>query len=141
MKRALRILLAALLASTGAWSYMQNGGPVSKEAGKSEKELDSKGDDKGKRVKPPNTVTLHVKVSGGGSILGDAAVEVTNEHEYDPTKHTNAEGIATFSGVPRDGVAIVVTAKGWRNFRADLARKDLEAAAAEITIPVSLTKE
>jgi hypothetical protein len=142
MMRVFNMVLVVLLCAAGAeWSYAQNGGPAGKDNGKNEKELDSRKDDRSKDAKRASTVTLHVKVSGGGSILGDAAVEVTNEHEYDPTKHTNADGVATFSGVPREGIAIVVTARGWKNFRTDLERKDLELVAAEMTIPVSLIKE
>jgi hypothetical protein len=122
-------------------SQLQDGGQEGKETGKKQKERDAKKDDKDKKAKRPAAVTIHVKVSGGGSGVAGAAVLVTDEHEYDSTVTTNTDGLATFQRVPCGGhIEIVVTKTGWRNSRNDLERKDFKTGGGEMTIPVNLTK-
>lgn len=96
-----------------------------------------------RKEEPPKearrAVTLTVKVSGAGSAVADASVLVTNERSYDTTRSTNSDGVATFSGVPRDHVEIIVTAKGWKNLHKDLESSEI-GAGAEVTVPILLTK-
>jgi hypothetical protein len=127
----LPVALALWLPAAGAaWDHSQEcKGPPK----------DSKKDEAKKAKRTP--VTIIVKVSDGGTALAEAEVEVTNEHEYDWTLHTNADGVARFTEVPRGNIAIVVTKKGWKNSRHDRESKDLEAAGSEITVPITLTKQ
>src|SRR6266849_2489418 len=91
----LPMALALLLPGVGAaWNHPQE----------CKGTKDSKKDEAKKAKRTP--VTIIVKVSDSGTALAEAEVEVTNEHEYDSTAHTNADGVATFTEVPRGYIAI-----------------------------------
>ena len=124
------VVLALLLPGVGAaWNHSQD----------CKGTKDSKKDE-AKKVKR-TAVTIIVKVSDSGTALAEAEVEVTNEHEYDSTAHTNSDGVARFTEVPRGYIAIVVTKRGWKNSRCDREGKDLEGAGSEMTVPITLTKQ